>query len=74
VSAGSYAAESGAVLGIVLVLLTQQFGYIALGGLVEALEYLIVAAVVGAVVFGLIGMMLGRRYLRNHPEPPSASS
>jgi ABC-type Fe3+-siderophore transport system permease subunit len=72
-SAASYGAESGAVLGIAFVLLAQQFGYLALDPLVAALEYLVIAAIIGGILFGLLGWMLGRRYLRNHPEIPTAN-
>jgi hypothetical protein len=66
-SAASSAAESGAVVGIAFILLAQQFGYLALADLLTGIEYLIIGAVVGGVLFGLLGWYLGRRYLRNHP-------
>ena len=68
-SAASYAAESGVVLGIAFVLLAQQFGYLALDHLVIGIEYLVIGGVVGGVLFGLVGWGLGRRYRQNHPPP-----
>ena len=64
--AGSSAAGSGLVVGICLVLLAQQFGFLDLGGLVLAIIYLVAFGVVFAVVFGLFGVWLGARYLRKH--------
>ncbi|MGI0129522.1 MAG: hypothetical protein ACREDE_03045 [Thermoplasmata archaeon] len=72
-SATSSAAGAGVVLGIVFVLLAQQFAYLALSSLVTAIEYLIISAVIGGVIFALIGWALGRRYERSHP-PMIASS
>jgi hypothetical protein len=72
VSATGSAAASGVVLGIVLVLLAQQFGLLGLSDLVHAIEYLVIGAVVGGVVFALIGWALGRRYLARHP--PAAAT
>jgi ABC-type Fe3+-siderophore transport system permease subunit len=78
VSATSSGAGAGVVLGIVFVLLAQQFGYLALNDIVTSLVYLIVAGVIGGVIFALIGWALGKRYERRHPEmmdaPPSAAS
>lgn len=65
-SAGGSAAGSGLVVGLCLVLLGQQFGFLDLSNLVTGLIYLIVFAVVFAVVFGLLGVWLGARYLRKH--------
>jgi len=73
-SAASYGAESGAVIGIAFVLLAQQFGYLALDTLLGAIEYLVIAAIVGGVLFGLLGWALGRRYLRNHPNEQGPAS
>jgi hypothetical protein len=70
VSATTHGIAAGAVLGLVFVLLAQQFGYISLSDLGGALTYLLLGIVVGAVVFGLIGMALGRWYLHRHPAPP----
>ncbi len=65
-SAGGSAAGSGLVVGLCLVFLGQQFGFLDLSSLVTGLIYLIVFAVVFAVVFGLVGVWLGARYLRKH--------
>ena len=71
-SAASYAAESGAVAGIVFVLLAQQLGYLALEDLLTGIVYLVIAGVVGGVLFGLLGWWLGRRYLQRQAatSPP----
>jgi len=61
VSASSNAAGSGAVLGIVLVFLAQQFGYLPLTGIVTSAIYFVVAAIVGGVVFWLAARAAGRR-------------
>ena len=65
-SAGGSAAGSGLVVGLCLVFLGQQFGFLDLSNLVTGLIYLIAFAVVFAVVFGLLGVWLGARYLRKH--------
>ncbi len=69
-SAATHGAGAGAVLGVVFVLLGQQFGYYGLSGLVTAVLYIGAGLVVGAVLFGAIGAGLGRLYLRRHPPPP----
>jgi ABC-type Fe3+-siderophore transport system permease subunit len=74
VSATSSAAGAGVVLGIVFVLLAQQFGYLALNAIVTSLEYLIIAAVIGGVIFGVIGWGLGRRYESQHPVDTAPST
>lgn len=66
-SATSQGAGCGVVLGIALVLLAQQLAYISLSALVPALEYLIIAAVIGGVVCAVIGWALGRWYESRHP-------
>jgi len=68
VSATSSGVGCGVVLGIVFVLLAQQFGYLALNPLVTAFVYILIAAVIGGVIFGVIGWALGRRYESKHPE------
>jgi len=76
VSATSHGAGCGIVLGIVFVLLAQQLSYISLSDLVPAIIDLVIAMVVGAIIFGVIGWALGRLYLHRHPvaggpPPPS---
>ena len=76
-SATTHGVASGIVFGIVAVVLGQQFGFYSLSDLGTAIVYLVIGIVIGAVVFGLIGMALGRRYLRTHPTgtpPPSPGS
>lgn len=65
-SAGSSAAGSGFVVGLCLVFLGQQFGFLDLSSLVTGLIYLVAFAVVFAIVFGLLGAWLGARYKRKH--------
>lgn len=65
-SAGGSAAGSGLVVGLCLVFLGQQFGFIDLSSLVTGILFLVVFAVIFAVVFGLLGVWLGARYLRKH--------
>jgi hypothetical protein len=68
-SATGGGAASGVVLGIVLVLLAQQLGYIGLSDLDSAIEYIVIAGVVLGILGALIGWGLGRRYLARHPTP-----
>ncbi|MGA9839634.1 MAG: hypothetical protein WBE40_08405 [Thermoplasmata archaeon] len=70
-SAASQGVGCGVVLGIVLVLLAQQFGFVSLSGLAAAIEYLVLGAIVGAILFGIIGWALGRRYVSRHPAVES---
>ena len=70
-SAVGSGAASGVVLGIVLVLLGQQFGWLDLSELTGAVLLLVLGGVVGGVVGALIGWQLGRRYVRAHPVAPS---
>lgn len=67
-SAMSHGASAGVVIGLVVVLLAQQFGYLDLTNLVSAILYLVIGAVLGGVLFGLMGWGLGKRYARNHPD------
>jgi O-antigen/teichoic acid export membrane protein len=60
---------TGIILGLVFVLLAQEFGFLSLSGLDAAVEYLVIGAVIGGVVFAVIGWLLGRRYLAKHPPP-----
>jgi hypothetical protein len=71
-SATGSGAAAGVVLGLVLVLLAQQFGLAGLSDLVHAIEYLVIGAVVGGIFFGIIGWALGRRYLARHPASTGA--
>ena len=72
-SAASHGAGCGVVLGIVLVVLFQQFGFLDLSDLVPTIEYLAIGAVVGGVLGGLIGWVLGRSYLSRHAADAAAS-
>jgi NhaP-type Na+/H+ or K+/H+ antiporter len=73
-SATTSGAGCGVVLGIVLVLLAQQFGFLSLSGLDDAIERLVIGAVVGGVLGALIGWALGRRYLSKHPPAEMVSA
>jgi len=53
-------ATSGAVLGIVTVLLLQQLGLLALPDLVTTLVAFLIAIVAGAVLFALVGSAVER--------------
>jgi len=66
-SATTSGIAAGIVLGIVFVILAQQFGFLSLSGLDAAVEYLVIGIVVGGIIFGVIGMLLGRLYLKRHP-------
>jgi ABC-type Fe3+ transport system permease subunit len=70
VSATSHGAVCGIVIGICFILLAQQFGYLDLSDLTTGILYLVIAMVIGAAIFGAIGMALGRGYLRRHPPAP----
>lgn len=73
-SATSRGAECGVVIGVAIVLLAQQFGYLSLSDLVPAIEALLVGGIVGGVLFALLGWGLGRRYLRRHPPEAAPTS
>ncbi len=60
-SAASNAASSGAVLGLVIVFLLQQFGRLALSDVLSSLLYLALGAIVGGLVFGLAAKAAGRK-------------
>jgi uncharacterized protein (DUF2062 family) len=61
VSEAGGAARSGVVLGVVIVFLLQQLGYLSLSELwPDVILYLALGAIVGGVVFGLIGRWLSR--------------
>jgi NhaP-type Na+/H+ or K+/H+ antiporter len=60
-SATTHGAGCGVVLGIVLTVLAQQFGFLELSNLSSVLLYLIVGIIIGAVLGGLVGYLLGRR-------------
>jgi NhaP-type Na+/H+ or K+/H+ antiporter len=79
VSATTSGMGAGIVLGIVFVLLAQQFGYLDLNPLVTALVDIVIGAIVGGLLFAILGWALGRRYEKRHPEqfpmsnaPPSS--
>ncbi|MCI4365116.1 MAG: hypothetical protein L3K10_03520 [Thermoplasmata archaeon] len=55
---GVSGAASGGILGLVLVLLAQQFGYVDFSNLISALILMILVIFVFAVVFGILGIIL----------------
>jgi hypothetical protein len=71
VSSTTQGASSGIVLGIVAVLLAQQFGWIGLSTLLPAIEYLALGLVVGALLGAGIGFALGK-HSASQPPPPVA--
>ena len=73
-SAASHGAGCGVVLGIVLVVLFQQFGYVNLSDLVPTIEYIVIGAIVGGILGGLIGWALGRNYLARQSADQAAAS
>lgn len=68
-SPGGQAAVSGIVLGVVLVLLLQQFGPLSLSSLSMGLLALIIGGVIGGLAGGAIGARLGRT--RSSKAPPA---
>ena len=68
-SAVSSAASSGVILGIVIVFLLQQFGYLALTALIPSLLYFIVAAILGGVIFGVAARAAARSARKNRGSP-----
>ena len=73
-SAASHGAGCGVVLGIVLVVLFQQLGYLDLSDLVPTLEYLIIGGVIGGILGALIGWALGRGYLARQAADEAPAS
>lgn len=71
-SATTHGAGCGAVLGIVVPLLLQQFGFTSLSQLTPTLEWLVGGLIVGLVLGALVGNLLGRRYLARH-RPAAAA-
>jgi len=69
VSAASSAAASGVVLGIVLVFLAQQFGWLPLTDLLTSIFYFAIAVIVGGVVFGVPAKIAGRGTKPTAPGP-----
>lgn len=54
-------ATSGALIGVLVVLLVQQLGLVALEGLWGSLLTFLVALCVGALIFGTAGWLADRR-------------
>jgi len=73
-SSASHGAGCGVVLGICLVVLFQQFGYLNLSDIVPTIEYLVIGILVGGIIGGLIGWVLGRSYLARHAADQPTSS
>jgi len=65
-SSATHGAGCGVVLGICLVVLFQQFGYLNLSDIVPTIEYLVIGILIGGILGGLIGWVLGRGYLARH--------
>jgi hypothetical protein len=73
-SAATHGTGCGVVIGIVLVILFQQLGYVDLGDLVTSFEYLILGGVVGGVLGAVIGWALGRSYLARQRAATATSA
>lgn len=78
---GASGAMSGGILGLVLVLLAQQFGYVDFTSLEQTLILVILVIFVFAVVFGLLGRVMKGSAIRrakagattaSATEPPPA--
>ncbi len=63
---GASGAASGGVIGLVLALLGQQLGYLDFGPIGFALLLIGAYVSVNALIFGIIGGAIGRRYIRRH--------
>jgi multisubunit Na+/H+ antiporter MnhG subunit len=75
VAGGVSGAASGGILGLVLALLAQQFGYIDFSVLLNAIILLFLVILVFAVVFGLLGRaMKGRALRRAKLSAPSSAT
>ena len=61
---GGSGAASGAILGIVAVILLQQFGYLDLSNAITGLVILIITILVLAIIFGILGRALKGRAIR----------
>jgi hypothetical protein len=61
---GVSGATSGGILGLVLVLLAQQFGYVVFDTLEQTLILLILVIFLFAVVFGILGRILKASAIR----------
>ncbi len=64
--AGASGAASGGVIGLALALLGQQLGYLDFGPIGFALLLIGAYVIVNALIFGIIGGAIGRRYIRRH--------
>ncbi|MCI4356963.1 MAG: hypothetical protein L3K18_07480 [Thermoplasmata archaeon] len=73
-SAAGAGAASGVVIGLVAVLLGQQFGYLDLGTLSGGLTLLVEGAVGFGILFAAAGWAIGRRYLRRNPPGATDSN
>ncbi|MCI4373669.1 MAG: hypothetical protein L3K02_08540 [Thermoplasmata archaeon] len=77
---GVSGAASGGILGLVLVLIAQQFGYIDFSSLEQTLILIILVILVFAVVFGIAGRIMKAAAVRRaksqaHPsEDPNPES
>ena len=75
---GASGAASGAVLGLALILLIQQFGYLDFSStLLNGLVYILVFVIAFGVIFGVVGKVLRGRALRKleaaSSPPPSGN-
>jgi|SRR5580700_7106551 hypothetical protein len=82
-TAGGRGAGAGVIIGIVVVLLAQQLGLLEFANFTVPIIYFVVGAIAGAIVFGAIGLLIGRQARRkagmdawkgaeaSAPAPPS---
>jgi hypothetical protein len=74
VTGGAAGATSGGILGLVLALIAQQFGYLDFSGLEQTLLLLILVIFVFAVVFGLLGRVMKGSAMRRAKAQYAAST
>lgn len=73
-SAASRSASSGVVIGIAVVILGQQLSLVDFTQTVGALLEILIGAVVGGVIFGLLGLWIGARARRRQDREAAAAT
>jgi hypothetical protein len=71
---GVSGAASGGVLGLVLLLLAQQFGYVVFSSLEQTLIFVVLVIFVFAVVLGILGRVLKASAIRRAKAGARATS
>lgn len=72
-SAVTRSASSGVVIGISIVILGQQLGYVDFTQTLGAFLQILIGAIVGGLVFGLVGLWIGARARRRQERVAAAS-